>query len=203
MAGMSAPVAASWDRIEKWLRGNASDIPLPPPAEASALAAAEVAVGHPFPGDLVESLLRHDGAPRSLVPSRWTLLPLDTAVDTWHRNTEALAARQAAEVDDAGDEDDEDWSEVGEGGEDAFWGWNPAWLPIAVDGSGCHLVVELREGSRRGVVGVLDPESDPRFEGYGTWPSTAALLEGTANALHGDDPVWKPAIESWGLDWTR
>ncbi|GGP65365.1 SMI1/KNR4 family protein [Saccharothrix coeruleofusca] len=197
---MSAPVAASWDRIEKWLGSNASDIPLPAPAAVPALAAAEVAVGYAFPRDLVESLLRHDGAPRSLVPSRWTLLPLDTAVDTWRRNTEELAARQAAEVDDMSDED---WSEVEEGEEDAFWGWSPAWLPIAVDGSGCHLVVELREGSRHGAVGVLDPESNPRFEGSGTWPSTAALLEGTANALHGDVPVWKPTIESWGIDWTR
>lgn len=200
---MSAPVAVSWDRIEEWLRGNAPDLPLSPPAEAPAVAAAQESIGLPFPADLVESLLRHDGSPGSLVPSRWTLVPLDTAVGIWRRNTDDLAARQEAEIDDLGDEDDEDWSETEEGEEDAFWGWNPAWLPIALDGSGCHLVVELREGDRRGVVGVLDPEVGPRFEGYGTWPSTAALLEGTANALDGGDPLWKVGIESWGIDWTR
>ncbi|GAA2687996.1 hypothetical protein GCM10010428_61440 [Actinosynnema pretiosum subsp. pretiosum] len=143
-----------------------------------------------------ESLLRHDGAPLSLVPSCWTLLPLDAVVGDWRDSTENLAARQAARIED---EDDEDWSE---GEEDAFWGWNPAWLPIAANGSGGHLVVELREGVHHGAVGVLDPESGLRFDGPGAWPSIAAMLEGTANALHGDDPVWKPVIEPWGLDWT-
>ncbi|MDU0294013.1 SMI1/KNR4 family protein [Saccharothrix longispora] len=199
---MSAPVASSWDRIEQWLRHNAPDTSLRPPVEAPAVTAVEAVVGHRLPDDLVQSLLRHDGTPAPLVPSRWKLMPLETAVETWRRNTEDLTARQAAEIDDDED-DDEDWSETGEEEEDAFWGWNPAWLPIAADDSGCHLVVELREGRHHGVVGVLDPESGPRFEGYGTWPSTAALLEGTANALHGDDPVWKPALEPWGIDWTR
>lgn len=82
------------------------------------------------------------------------------------------------------DEDDEDWSDAEEG-DDAFWGWNPAWLPIALDGNGCHLVVELRAGDGYGVIGGLDPQANPRFEGINTWPSTAALLEHTANALHG------------------
>lgn len=203
MAGMSAPVAGSWGRIGKWLRSNASDLSLRPPAEASAVAAAQTAVGLPFPADLVESLLCHDGSPASVVPPRWTLVPLETAVGIWQRNTEHLAARQAVEIDDMSDEDDEDWTETEEGEEDRFWGWNPAWLPIALDGSGGHLVVELREGERRGVVGVLDPETGPRFEGYGTWPSTAALLEGTANALYGGDALWTVGIESWGVDWTR
>ncbi len=88
----------------------------------------------------------------------------------------------AAEIDDMSDEDDEDWSEVEEGEEDNFWGWNPAWLPIAADGGGGYLIVDLREGDRYGVVGRLDPEFPPPF-GFDSYPSAAALLEYAATAL--------------------
>ncbi|MGZ3143747.1 hypothetical protein ACVDFE_17475 [Lentzea chajnantorensis] len=107
----------------------------------------------------------------------------------------SFARRQADEIDDFSDEDDEDWSEVEEGEEDLFWGWNPAWLPIALDDTGCALVVELRPGDRCGAVGQLDPQSIPAFEGVNTYPSTAALLEHTAAALPG------ARVENGGIFW--
>ena len=35
-----------------------------------------------------------------LVPSRWMLLPLETALETWRWKTDDLAERQAAEIDE-------------------------------------------------------------------------------------------------------
>ncbi|RKT54207.1 SMI1/KNR4 family protein [Saccharothrix australiensis] len=201
---MTAQVSASWDRIEEWCRDNGIQHVLRPPAAPAGIAAAEAEVGHRFPADLVESLRCHDGTSTRpmnfLVPTRWTLLPLARVVEDWRRRTAQLAERQAAEVDDMGDEDDEDWSDVEEGEEDAFWGWHPAWLPIALDDTGCSLVVELREGDRLGAVGQLDPQSNPRFDGVNTYPSVAALLAYTADALHGSGTATATA-ENDGVHW--
>jgi hypothetical protein len=75
-------------------------------------------------------------------------------------------------------------------------------VPIALDGNGCHLVVELRAGDGYGVIGGLDPQANPRFEGINTWPSTAALLEHTANALHGEGTECTVTVQDGGLRWT-
>ncbi|MEU0881361.1 SMI1/KNR4 family protein [Lentzea sp. NPDC005914] len=187
-------VVASWERIENWLQGNG--IEPKPPLEATTLTAAQ-ALGHPLPADLTESLLRHDGSPRTLVPPRWTLLPLQTSLDVWKRKTDDLAARQAAEIEEIDEDEEEDFSAVEEGEEDAFWGWNAAWFPVAGDGGGCHLVVDLRTG----VLGEHDPETGTRFGS--PWRSVAELLEATAAALHGEDPEWRAAVVEWGIDWTR
>jgi cell wall assembly regulator SMI1 len=201
---MPAPVATSWDRIEEWCQANDIANVLRPPASATDIASAEAEIGHRFPADLVESLLRHDGTntrPMSfLVPTRWILLPLARMVEDWKWRTEDLAERQATEVDDMGDEDDDDWSDVEEGEEDLFWGWNREWLPIALDDTGCALVVDLRPGDRRGTVGYLDPQSIPRFDSVNTYSSTAALLQHTANALHGDGPQ-AARVENHGIFW--
>ena len=186
-------VVDSWERIENWLQGNG--ITPKPPAGATALTTAAEIIGHPLPADLAESLRRHDGSPRTLVPSRWTLLTLQTSLDVWKRRTDDLAARQAAEIEEIDDEDE--WSDVEEGEEDAFWGWNPAWFPVAGDGGGSHLVVDLRTG----VLGEHDPEAGTRFGS--PWRSVAALLEATAEALHGNDPEWRVSLAEWGIDWTR
>lgn len=184
-------MAASWERIEEWCARNDSTHVLRPPAAEADIAAAQAQVGLGFPPDVAESLRRHDGTSTRpstfLVPERWVLLSLARAVEEWRWRTEDLGRRQAAEIDDFDDEDDEDWSDVEEGEEDNFWGWNPAWLPIALDDTGCALVVELRPGDRFGAVGYLDPQSIPRFAGVGTFRSTAALLEHTADALHGKE----------------
>ncbi|WP_191303572.1 SMI1/KNR4 family protein [Lentzea cavernae] len=203
---MTASVSVSWDRIEEWCRHNDIEHTLRPPAQTAAIQAAETEISHRLPADLLESLRRHDGTTSRpvnyLVPRRWILLPLETMLETWRWKTEHLAQRQAAEIDDFSDEDDEDWSEVEPGEEDAFWGWNPNWLPIALDDSGCHLVVELRAGALHGSVGQLDPESAPRFAGVNTHPSTAALLEHTADALHSNEVVIA-RVQNDGVHWTE
>lgn len=200
---MTAPAATSWDRIEQWCQTNGVANVLRPPASVTDIAAAEAEIGRQLPTDLVESLLRHDGTltrPMSfLVPTRWILLPLARIVEDGKWRTADLAERQAAEIDDMSD-DDEDWSEVEEGEEDLFWGWNPAWLPIALDDTRCALVVELRSGDRRGVVGYVDPQSTPRFDGVNTYSSTATLLQHTADALHSDGPE-TARVENNGVFW--
>lgn len=202
---MTEPVSASWERIEEWCGRNDITHVLRPPAAEADIAAAQAQVGLGFPSDVVESLRRHDGTPTRptsfLVPERWVLLPLDRTVEEWRSRTEQLAERQAAEIDEISDEDDEDWSDVEEGEEDNHWGWNPAWLPIALDDTGCTLVVELRPGDRFGAVGYLDPQSIPRFDGVDTFPSTAALLAHTADALHGNGTM-TAAVENQRIRWT-
>ncbi|MCR3749913.1 SMI1/KNR4 family protein [Lentzea californiensis] len=202
---MTAPVSVSWGRIEEWCRHNDIENTLRPPAHNAAIEAAEAEIGHRLPADLLESLRRHDGTTFQpvtyLVPRRWILLPLEAMLETWRWKNEQLAQRQATEIDDFSDEDDEDWSDVEPGEEDAFWGWNPNWLPIALDGSGCHLVVELRPGALHGAIGQLDPESDPRFEGVDTHSSTAALLDHTADALRGNGAA-TARVQNNGIRWS-
>ncbi len=104
-------------------------------------------------------------------------------LETWRWKNEQLTRIQAAS---AG------------GGEDAFRGWNPNWLPVALDDSGCRLLVELRLGELHRAVGQTDPESPPRFDGINTHVSTAALLEHTADALHGNGTA-TPSVQNHGI----
>ncbi|MEU5693066.1 SMI1/KNR4 family protein [Actinosynnema sp. NPDC020468] len=204
---MSAPVEESWDRIEKWLHATAPAAAerLSPPASAAAVGAAETTVGLPFPPDLVASLRRHDGVTpygrdRFLLPPHWILVSLEYCVETWRRYTDELNHRQATEIESMDGEDEDAWSEPEED-EDAFWGWSPGWFPIAADGTGCHLLVELRPGPRYGAVGSLVPDTGPSFEGFGTWSSVAALLADTAAALAGDSPQWTVEFTEHGPGW--
>lgn len=198
-------VSESWDRIEAWFARHHIAELLHPPASDAAIEAAQAEVGLRFPADLVESLRRHDGVhwTAALVPYSWVLRPLDRVVAEWRERTDDLAARQEAEIDDMSDEDDDDWTEVEDGEEDDFWGWNPAWLPIAADGSGCTLIVELRPGPVFGVVGNLDPESPPAFGDYHRRPSVAAVLRSAADALDGIGTEYTPVPHERGLHWVR
>ncbi|MFC5954737.1 SMI1/KNR4 family protein [Streptomyces pratens] len=96
---------------------------LEPPAERSAVAAAERAIGRPLPEQLTESLLRHNGpGHRNLLPPLWMLLDTKGIVDSWEPRTRIHDASDGAEE---GDPE----------GEHGPWG-HPLWTPFAADGVG-------------------------------------------------------------------
>ncbi|MCW8383315.1 SMI1/KNR4 family protein, partial [Streptomyces justiciae] len=82
---MTPSVADSWARIETWLAQHTprTFAALEPPAEPSAVAEAEEALGQPFPASLRESLLRHNGTGyQALLPPFWMLLDVRKIVDS-------------------------------------------------------------------------------------------------------------------------
>ncbi|MFF3193202.1 SMI1/KNR4 family protein [Streptomyces misionensis] len=190
---VSSTTTASWVRIETWLAQLAprTFAALAPPADRSAIAAAEQAIGQPFPESLTESLLRHDGTGhRGLLPPFWSLLDTAGIVDAWETCTRINA-------DVFGDE------EEGEpDGEDGPW-WHPLWCPIAADGAANHLVIDQRQHRRTGRIGNADHETGCSFEPQSMWTSFPALLEATATALETADvldgclPVVKQAELHW------
>ncbi|MHC3469316.1 SMI1/KNR4 family protein [Streptomyces sp. 7R007] len=170
---MTPSTTASWSRIETWLARHAprTRAELAPPAAPEAIAAAEEAVGMPFPEPLTESLLRHDGTGCGvLLPPFWTMLSTERIVDDWRMRTRIHGAPSAA------DEERDPESEYGP------W-WHRQWIPFAADGCGDHLVVDQRPTRRTGRIGDADHEDGCRFPSHPMWSSLPALLDMTATAL--------------------
>ncbi|MBB5109920.1 cell wall assembly regulator SMI1, partial [Streptomyces spectabilis] len=83
---MTSSIPESWTRIEAWLtrRAPRTLAALHPPAKRSAIAAAEHAIGQPFPEPLVQSLMRHDGMDHyDLLPPFWSLLGAHGIAAAW------------------------------------------------------------------------------------------------------------------------
>jgi cell wall assembly regulator SMI1 len=132
---------------------------LRPPVEPTEIAAAEAELGLPLHPDLLASLTIHDGQNRNALEvfTRWGLLPLAAALQTWRR-FEELATNYP----------------LGPGA------WDHAWLPIASDGGGDYLLHDQHSGEvlryRRG------SSSRPRVAA-----SLRAWLEATAADLPPED----------------
>jgi cell wall assembly regulator SMI1 len=174
---MRPEVDDSWHRIVAWLRAHAPLMAddLNPTADARTLAEAAAAVGVPLPADLVAWWRRADGMrqPRSagtLLPPHFVPLSvgqalrsrrtwLDVADDTPHPADAALPGPAGTP-----------WNV-----------WLPVWLPIASDGGGGELFVDLRSGEAHGCVMAFDKvdaaTSPP------VWPSVRAMLADVADAL--------------------
>lgn len=137
-----ADVPALWKRIEKFLKTNrAVKSSLQEPATEAQIARCEGAVGIAFPPSLRASYLIHNGQkPRAscLFPddfpdldSPFCLLSLAEIANewrTWKSLVDAGEFRKQKGLPDAGIRPD--------------W-WNPKWLPIASDGGGNSLCVDM------------------------------------------------------------
>ncbi|NUP44812.1 MAG: SMI1/KNR4 family protein [Streptomyces sp.] len=191
---MTSSISESWTRIESWLADNAprTFARLAPPAEHTAVAAAEEAIGLAFPRSLAESLLRHDGTTYGvLLPPFWMMLSTEQIVDSWKRRTDIYGAERL----DA-DEGDPD-------GEHGPW-WHRQWIPFAEDGAGDHLVLDLCSRRQRGRIGHADHEDGCRFDPHPMWASLPALLDMTATALETGDLVdcyERAVIDEEDLTW--
>ncbi|XVU29567.1 SMI1/KNR4 family protein [Actinoplanes sp. CA-054009] len=193
MARDAGGVLEPWERVVEWLRRHcpADADEVGPPAGEADLAAAERAVGVALPADLVAWWRSADG-----VGHGFRLLPGFAPYSV----RDALASRRT-------------WLEVsapsgdsGAAGSACHGVWLPRWLPVAGNGSGDDLFVDLRAGAAFGCVGRFDHEvweyDGPR------WPGVTAMLAEVAEALTAGRTIgyWRPRVVdgrfSWEHTWT-
>jgi cell wall assembly regulator SMI1 len=178
----TARVDRAWQRIEKWLAAHApvSHGSLGPPASLAAIDEAQRRMSVTFPGDLVASLRRHNGASRFDLPPFFGPESVDQIYRDWQTNCKVLAG--------AGGEWPEPW-------------WHPDFVPFADAGDGGSLLVDQRPGGH-GRVGEFYAEDGTDFE---RWPaSIAELLEKTATSLETGKPYegrYRPQVTDGILDW--
>ncbi|MEU4626583.1 SMI1/KNR4 family protein [Actinoplanes sp. NPDC023801] len=181
----TARVDRAWKRIEKWLAANApvSHASLGPPAPLATIDATQRRMSVAFPGDLVASLRRHDGADRFALPPFFAPESVQSLYRDWQVNCKVLAGTDTAS---------------GEWGEP--W-WHPDFVPFAQAGDGGSLVADQRPGGH-GRVGEFYPEDGTNFE---RWPaSVIELLEKTATSLETGRPYegrYRPRVVDGAVDW--
>ncbi|MFI7277882.1 SMI1/KNR4 family protein [Streptomyces sp. NPDC049879] len=167
-------VGRTWDRIERWLARHApaTYATLRPPAARDDVAALEEEFGIRLPGDLVASLLRHDGVTwpgqaAFALPGRFYLL--DVAAIREH----CAMWRRLAEREDATNLRDGSY-------------WHPSFLTVAGTNAADAMFVDCRPGERYGVVGWHIKGGEPYF---GPRLPFAAMLGALADALEADRPL--------------
>ncbi|KAB2344291.1 SMI1/KNR4 family protein [Actinomadura rudentiformis] len=186
---MQTTVDESWDIIVDWL-GHHSPPELAlirPPATQKDIRNAERIVGTAFPDDLVAWWRRTDGMADqgSLVPPFYSPYSVSAALDrrqvwmtAWNGVMEQANAQFAAYV------AQEDQAPAGTPCNGA---WLPSWLPIAGDGGGNDLFVDLRPGPAHGC--VREFLSDEGAGDTAWWDGVAAMLADIAAGLTRDVPV--------------
>jgi cell wall assembly regulator SMI1 len=168
-----APVEESWTRIVAWLHGSAR-------ATAAGLgscdpfdrAEVERVLGRTLPDDLADwwRLAGDASGAERLIPMEHTPLAVTAALDVRRERLDQHLRRGESIVD-------------GEAGEPSR-GFQSAFIPIASDGHGRHLFVDLRGGPLYGCVGEWDDVGS--FVDVVSWPSVAEMLSDIADALvHG------------------
>jgi cell wall assembly regulator SMI1 len=205
MYDVSVLVDEAWDRIVTWLADNAPATAacINPPASGAAIGAAERQLGRSLPADLVRWWHRGNGA--QVLIGRASLLPpfyLPCSVDhmlsqrrMWqevyrHLNIDEAIAYDAALSAPAGS---------------MALQFLPAFVPIAIDGAGGNLVVDLRSGPLYGCVLGFDAESGSDGP---WWANVAAMLDDVADALERGTPSrfldYVAVVREDGtLDWIR
>ncbi|HZG06426.1 MAG TPA: SMI1/KNR4 family protein [Streptomyces sp.] len=173
---MTSSITRSWRRIETWLSVHAPEAAaeLTGPADPASIAAAERAIGLPFPEPLVECLLRHDGSGLCpVLPPYFHLLGADAVAAAWKVRTR-IQDRSGDPHED--DDDLEPW-------------WHRRWIPFAADGCGAYLVVDRRPGAGYGRIGEAHDEVGGEFERHAMWASLPAFFEHVATALETGDTL--------------
>ena len=190
---MPRSVGESWDSIVDWLDRNSPPVAalIRPPAAEQDIRAAERSVGTALPDDLVAWWRRADGLDNlgSLLPPSFSPYPVREALesrDIWLkiRNEEQWSPDLAAYI------AQEDSAPAGSPCRGV---WLPRWLPIAREGGGDDLFVDLRPGPAHGCVRVFRHDDDAVDEAL--WSGVAPMLAEIADALrHGTairgDQVW-------------
>jgi cell wall assembly regulator SMI1 len=189
-------VISSWERIVAWLRlhapGTAAEIN--PPAAEAVITAARDALGVELPADLIDWWRLADGcggreSRSSLLPSSFAPFSVAQAMDerrSWLRSyDESLDAHLSRQP--AGSTGD-------------MFAMLPEYLPIATDGAGWHLLVDLRDGKHRGCVREYD-----KYEGHQPliWEGVGEMLADVATALETGSPVtgFVPEVDDERLGW--
>jgi cell wall assembly regulator SMI1 len=177
------PAAASeaWLRVIAWCaeRAPVTAAALRGPADEAALTAVQQGLGHVWPEDLVAWLRVSDGADRisaaGIIPGGFIPSPIERVPNDWRMMT--YISR------DVGEAADLEAMEGEPAGSRASL-FLSAWVPIADDGGGDWLFVDLRPGEFHGCVGRFREDG---FHGpdYGIhfWASVADMAQTLAEAL--------------------
>jgi cell wall assembly regulator SMI1 len=152
-------VAASWKRIERWLKDNAPGWkPLRNGATAEQLAGAQTKLGFTLPADVRTTYQLHNGSrdDAQIFPCSddisYYLLPLSEAVQDCKMMTELLEMGEFAGRRAKG----------GRGLRNEWW--NARWFPFAGNGGGDHFCIDLAPapGGHKGQVISMSHESGTR-----------------------------------------
>ena len=181
------PVATAWARIEDWMRRYTpgSLTVLAPPATRDAIDAAALAIGLPFPAELVESLRRHDGL------TEWANVLPEAPPLSAAGIVEQYRIRMEIAPDVGG------FTPYTAGAEP--W-WHECWLPFG-DADGDLQVIDLRPGPGHGRVGFAPHDNPAHFDD--AWPSLTAYLTAVADALDtgGTVGAWRAYVRAGGGLW--
>ncbi|TDB91242.1 SMI1/KNR4 family protein [Actinomadura sp. 7K534] len=200
---MISTVDASWDRITAWLAQHAPATleRVGPPATDAEIDAVREVMGVDLPADLVAWWRRANGSASSWSGQELDLLPLyrpcridhalssrDVWLHVWHDQAieQGWVTREIltqAEAKPAG-------TQAGT--------WLKGFLPIASDGGGTDLFVDLRSGPMHGCVREFDKVST---DGEPRWANVAAMLAETADALENQSPIddYRPCLDHDGI----
>ncbi|TQJ92296.1 cell wall assembly regulator SMI1 [Streptomyces sp. SLBN-31] len=184
-----------WNRIEHWLARNAPayHARLNPPADPTSLRRAERETGRPLPDGLTAWWCAADGVSPARTPDGHTPFRLLPYGCDPYPVAEALARRELHlrslydTVPPPLADSLEEWmARCGEDRagtyypQDATPLWLPQWLPVAGDGMGGGLFVDLRAGDLYGCVvrhGTASHGAEP------SWPDIESLLACVADRL--------------------
>jgi cell wall assembly regulator SMI1 len=172
--------------MEFWYRAHAPRTAetLRPPTSPDAIAALEAELSLALHHDVRTLLTWHDGAKSSDEVSAFELLPsyqflsIDNIRSEWvtQRN---LAARIAGFI------------------------WNLAWIPIATDNCSRLLLIDHSTDPSHGHCFIWDPENYYWAHDNWRWPSVAAAVEATMEALEQGTSFlqYRPVLASGVLEW--
>jgi cell wall assembly regulator SMI1 len=223
-------VEESWAGIAAWLKANApvTANAIRPPAPEPLIRSLESEAPNGWPGGLSALYRLADGAERSTagyIYPRYRPLPLEEAESTrqmllgieaqvgeaanaaferelsspLHRNLRAMSP-DGVPLPEPQKPYDPAKAEADDAGTRASFFISP-FLPIAEDGSGDFLFVDLRGGRQHGCVGEYfkgDADWRPAI-----WPSVEALLAETLSSLESGRPVFssKHSVVNGSLTW--
>ncbi|HEX8866638.1 MAG TPA: SMI1/KNR4 family protein [Lentzea sp.] len=193
-----------WTAIESWVRATSPTLhaALRPPATDSDIAAAEEVLGLLLPAELVAWWQQFGGIAQTyrrwpLIPPHWQPLGLDGALRLRKVMIDAISGIHFST---RGEEKDFEAAALREpAGTPCTELWLPAWLPVATDGLGYWLFVDLRGGEQHACVVEWDKYSGA--DRSPVWPSVTAMLDETVRALSGDHDQYRLVFEHNDFFW--
>lgn len=205
--GRPETASEAWRRVVAWCaeRAPVTAAAFHGPVDEAALAAVQQDLGQVWPDDLVAWLRVSDGADRStaasIIPWGFMPSPIERIGENWRMMTDI--SREVGEADDLA------VMEAQPAGSRASL-FLSGWVPIADDGGGDHLFVDLRPGELHGCVcrfwedGFHGPDYGVHF-----WSNVAHMAESLADALaagrwaldHSGEQDMVPTITDGALTW--
>ncbi|MCP2166294.1 SMI1/KNR4 family protein [Goodfellowiella coeruleoviolacea] len=190
MNSVDHQILLSWQRIDTWLRSHSDGQPahLMSPAAQADIDAVARELGLPLPSDLVSLWQLENVSADYWLPPQGGAALIEPA---------AALRDRAIWLNAAADEDPDDPNL-----------FPPGLLPIASNGGGDNLVIELRPNQHHGAIFLWDHEN------WGLrvplWPDVATMLDDVAQAMEsgkpalldhaaqgGDEPPCVPLVNDW------